>query len=78
VPILIVEFGMIPGLWWDCMLMQRASKAYDTKVFEIADIDDTPTAGCSPEANGQPQGPFFDNRDPVLHAKRIGDPSRGT
>ena len=40
VPILIVEFGMIPGLWWDCCRMQRASKAYDTKVFEIADIDD--------------------------------------
>jgi len=25
---------------WDCMRMQHASKAYDTKVFEIADIDD--------------------------------------
>lgn len=40
VPILVVEFGMIPGLFWDCCRMQRASKAYDTKVFEIAEIDD--------------------------------------
>ena len=40
IPILIVEFGMIPGLWWDCCRMQHASKAYNTKVFEIAGIDD--------------------------------------
>jgi len=39
-PLIIVEFGMIPGLFWDCCRMQHASKAYDTKVFEIADIDD--------------------------------------
>ena len=40
ISILIVEFGMIPGLWWDCCRMQHASKVYNTKVFEIADIDD--------------------------------------
>jgi len=40
VPITIVEFGMIPGLFWDCCRMQHASKAYDTDVFEIAEIDD--------------------------------------
>jgi hypothetical protein len=40
VPILIVEFGMIPGLFWDCCRMLHASKAYKTKVFEIAEIDD--------------------------------------
>lgn len=40
VPILVVEFGMIPGLFWDCFRMQHASKAYNTTVFEIAEIDD--------------------------------------
>merc|ERR1719261_256928 len=40
VPTLIVEFGMIPGLWWDCCRMQHASKAYQTGIYEIADIDD--------------------------------------
>jgi len=40
VPVTIVEFGMIPGLFWDCFRMQHASKAYNTDVFEIAEIDD--------------------------------------
>jgi len=40
VPLIIVEFGMIPGLFWDCFRMLHASKAYNTKVFEIAEIDD--------------------------------------
>jgi len=39
-PILVVEGCMIPGLFWDCFRMQHASKAYNTDVFEIAEIDD--------------------------------------
>ena len=39
-PMLVVEGGMIPGLFWDCLRLQHASKAYKTGVFEIADIDD--------------------------------------
>jgi len=35
-----VEFGMIPGLIWDACRMKHASKAYNTTVFEIAEIED--------------------------------------
>ena len=35
VPILIVDFGMIPGLWWDCCRMCDDADALQAALDEV-------------------------------------------